>query len=58
VHFTNYLVKREDLPGYVNYRKGVFPKWFPNGYPPNTLLFVDKLLREEILLEVQAIAAL
>ena len=57
VHFTNYLIKREDLPGFVKYRSGVFPQWFSNGYPPNTLLFVDKLLRDEFLVEVQAIAA-
>jgi len=32
---------------------------FPNGkYPPNTLLMVDHLVREEFLVEVQTIAAL
>lgn len=58
VHFTNYLVKREDQPIFVKYRLGFFPAIFPKGYPPNTLLFVDELLHKEFLLEVQAVAAL
>jgi enamine deaminase RidA (YjgF/YER057c/UK114 family) len=59
VHFTNYLVHREDQPRFVKYRLGIFPSMFPNGaYPPNTILFIDKLLHKEFLLEVQAIAAI
>jgi len=58
VHFTNYLISHDDLPAFVKYRHGVFPTWFPKGYPPNTLLFVDKLLHKEFRLEIQAIAAL
>jgi enamine deaminase RidA (YjgF/YER057c/UK114 family) len=58
VHFTNYLIDRDDQPRFVKYRLGFFPQIFPNGYPPNTILFVDKLLRKEFLVEVQAIAAL
>jgi enamine deaminase RidA (YjgF/YER057c/UK114 family) len=58
VHFTNYLVNREDQPRFVEYRLGFFPQIFPNGFPPNTILFVDKLLNKEFLVEVQAIAAL
>jgi enamine deaminase RidA (YjgF/YER057c/UK114 family) len=58
VHFTNYLIKREDQPRFVKYRLGLFPQMFPHGYPPNTLLFVEKLLRPEFMVEVQAIAAL
>lgn len=58
VHFTNYLITHDDLPAFVKYRNQVFPAWFPNGTPPNTLLFIDKLLRKEYRLEVQAIAAL
>jgi len=58
VHFTNYLVNRDDQPKFVNFRLGFFPTIFPNGYPPNTILFVDKLLHKEFLVEVQAVAAL
>jgi enamine deaminase RidA (YjgF/YER057c/UK114 family) len=58
VHFTNYLITHDDLPAFVKFRNKVFPTWFPKGAPPNTLLFIDKLLRKEFRLEVQAIAAL
>jgi enamine deaminase RidA (YjgF/YER057c/UK114 family) len=58
VHFTNYLVNPDDLPVLTKYRATFFPKVFPHGYPPNTLLYVHRLLREEYLLEVQAIAVL
>ncbi len=37
---------------------GFFPKAFPDGYPPNTLLYVGRLLRTEFLVEVQAIAVI
>jgi enamine deaminase RidA (YjgF/YER057c/UK114 family) len=58
VHFTNYLVNPDDLPKFVEYRLSVFPTMFPGGYPPNTLLYVHRLLRQEFLVEVQAVAAL
>ena len=29
IHFTNYLVKREDQPRFVKYRLSVFPTMFP-----------------------------
>jgi enamine deaminase RidA (YjgF/YER057c/UK114 family) len=59
VHFTNYLVNPADLPKFAEYRRGVFPAMFGHGgYPPNTLLYVDRLLHKEYLVEVQAIAAL
>jgi hypothetical protein len=41
------------------YRGREFPRLFANGaYPPNTLLIVDRLVQEALLIEVQAIAAL
>jgi enamine deaminase RidA (YjgF/YER057c/UK114 family) len=58
VHFTNYLVSPEDQPKFVKFRMGFFPKAFPDGYPPNTLLYVGRLLRTEFLVEVQAIAVI
>jgi enamine deaminase RidA (YjgF/YER057c/UK114 family) len=58
VHFTNYLINPDDLPTLSKYRATFFPKVFSHGYPPNTLLYVHRLLKEEYLLEVQAIAAL
>jgi enamine deaminase RidA (YjgF/YER057c/UK114 family) len=58
VHFTNYLINREDQPRFAKFRLGFFPNIFPNGFPPNTILFVDELLHKDFLLEVQAIAAI
>jgi enamine deaminase RidA (YjgF/YER057c/UK114 family) len=37
----------------------VFPKLFPAGkYPPNTLLVVNRLVKPEFLIEIEAIARL
>jgi len=59
VHFTNYLTSPDDLPKFAEYRRGVFPAMFGESrYPPNTLLYIDRLLHKEFLVEVQAIAAL
>lgn len=58
VHFTNYLINSEDLHKFVKFRLAFFPTAFPRGYPPNTLLYVERLLHTEFLLEVQAIAVL
>ena len=59
VQFTTYLVHSQSIPAFMTYRKRAFPIFFPDGkYPPNTLLMVDRLVREEFLVEVQAIAAL
>ena len=41
------------------FRSREFPRLFPDGgYPPNTLLIVDRLVGEKFLIEVQAVAAL
>ncbi len=59
VEFTTYLVHSQDIPKFMTYRTREFPRLFTNGaYPPNTLLMVDRLVREEFLIEVSAIAAL
>lgn len=59
VQFTTYLVGREAIPPFMQARTQIFPGLFPDGdYPPNTLLLVDGLVREEFLVEIQAIAAL
>jgi len=59
VQFTTYLVHSQDIPKFMKYRLREFPKMFANGaYPPNTLLMVDRLVQEPLLVEVQAIAAL
>jgi enamine deaminase RidA (YjgF/YER057c/UK114 family) len=58
VQFTTYLVHSQDIPKFMQFRLREFPKMFPDGkYPPNTLLIVDRLVREAFLVEVQTIAA-
>jgi len=59
VQFTTYLVQASDIAAFMTYRGREFPSMFANGaYPPNTLLIVDRLVQEALLIEVQAIAAL
>jgi enamine deaminase RidA (YjgF/YER057c/UK114 family) len=58
VQFTTYLVHSQDIPKFMAFRLREFPKMFPNKkYPPNTLLIVDRLVKEQFLVEVQTIAA-
>ena len=59
VQFTTYLVHSQDIPKFMDFRLREFPKMFPGGkFPPNTLLMVDRLVKEPFLVEVQTIAAL
>jgi enamine deaminase RidA (YjgF/YER057c/UK114 family) len=59
VQFTTYLVHSQDIPKFMAYRLREFPNMFADGkYPPNTLLMVDRLVKEPFLVEVQTIAAL
>ena len=59
VQFYTFMLHSQDIPKFMKYRLREFPKLFANGvYPPNTLLMVDRLVKEEFLIEVQATAAL
>ena len=59
VEFTTYVVGRDSAQGFIAGRAEVFPTIFPEGdYPPNTLLVINGLVREEFLVEVAAVAAL
>ena len=59
VQFTTFLVHSQDIPKFMAFRLREFPKMFPDGkYPPNTLLMVDRLVREPFLVEVQTVAAI
>ncbi|OVZ64868.1 enodribonuclease L-PSP [Pigmentiphaga sp. NML080357] len=59
VQFTTYLVHSQDIPRLGAFRTREFPAMFGDrAYPTNTLLMIDRLLREDFLIEVQAIAAL
>ena len=59
VAFTTYLVGRSSIQPFLNARTQLFPSLFPDGdYPPNTLLIIDGLVQEELLVEIKAVAAL
>jgi len=59
VEFTTYLVHAQDIPKFMQFRTREFPRLFASGaHPPNTLLVIDRLVREEFLIEVSAVAAL
>ncbi len=56
VKFTTYLVHSQDIDGFMRLRKARFPRMFAtSAYPPNTLLVVDRLVKESFLIEVEAI---
>ena len=57
VQFTTFLTKADSLPAFMSARAALFPKLFPGGkYPPNTLLVIDRLVKPEFMIEVEAIA--
>jgi len=57
VKFTTYLVHSQDIEKFMMARASLFPRLFQNAsYPPNTLLVVDRLVKEEFLIEVEAVA--
>ena len=59
VEFTTYVVGRESVQPFMAARADIFPSLYPNGdYPPNTLLVIEGLVREEFLVEIKAVAAL
>ncbi len=59
VELTTYVVGRGSVQPFIEARTQIYPEIFPNGdYPTNTLLIVDGLVREDLLVEVKAVAAL
>ena len=59
VQFTTYLAKAEHIPLIYRWREREFPGMFSDGgYPPNTLLVVERLVDEAFLVEVQTVAAI
>jgi enamine deaminase RidA (YjgF/YER057c/UK114 family) len=59
VEFTVYIVKGQDLEHYYNKRSEIFSRIFPKGdYPAITLLVIERLAHEEVLIEIKAVAAL
>ena len=58
VQFTTYLVNGDLIPEFMQWRIANFPRMFGStGYPPNTLLVIDRLVDPKFLIEVQTVAA-
>jgi enamine deaminase RidA (YjgF/YER057c/UK114 family) len=59
IKFTTYLVHSQDIAHFMTERQALFPSLFgKEPYPPNTLLVVDRLVKEDFLIEVEAVAAI
>ena len=59
VEFTTYVVGRDSIQPFLDARAELFPSLYPEGdFPPNTLLVISGLVREEFLVEIKALAAL
>jgi enamine deaminase RidA (YjgF/YER057c/UK114 family) len=57
VRFQTFLTHAADIEGFMQARKEVFPRYFPDGvYPPNTILVVSRLVLPELLVEIEAMA--
>ena len=57
--FTTYLVDSQDVTTFQDVRTGLFEGLYPDGkFPPNTLVIVDRLVSENFLVEIEAIAAI
>ena len=57
VRFQTFLTHAGDIDGFMKARAEVFPSYFPDGaYPPNTLLVVSRLVKPELLVEIEAMA--
>jgi len=53
-----FLVHSQSIPKFMELRKALFSTIFKGpDYPPNTLLMVDRLVKEEFVIEVEAVAA-
>ena len=59
VKYTTYLTRAEDLGEYKRVRDALYEEYYPDGtYPPNTLLIVSGLVNVDMLLEIEAVAAI
>jgi enamine deaminase RidA (YjgF/YER057c/UK114 family) len=57
VKFTTFFVHSQDIEAFMRLRAETFPKLFGGDrFPPNTILVVDRLVKEDFLLEVEAVA--
>ncbi len=59
VSLRTFLTRADDLATFNACRREHYPRLFPDGvYPPNTLLIIDRLVSPDLLLEIEAVAAI
>ncbi len=59
IQLRTFLTRSEDIASFHECRRNLYPTVFPDGvYPPNTLLVVNRLVMPELLLEIEALAAI
>jgi enamine deaminase RidA (YjgF/YER057c/UK114 family) len=59
VKLTTYLTRKQDLGDYRRVRDALYSDLYPDGrYPPNTLLIINGLVNPDLLLEIEAVAAI
>jgi len=57
IRFQTFLTRAEDIAGFMRARREVFPNYFRDGvYPPNTLVVITRLVRPELVVEIEAMA--
>jgi len=54
--FTTYFVHSQDIEKFMKLRAELFPTIFRGKFPPNTICVIDRLVKEDFLLEVEAVA--
>lgn len=58
IKFTTYMIHSQDIATFMRLRADLFPTLFEGPlFPPNTLLMVDRLVKEDFLFEVEAVVA-
>lgn len=56
--FTSYLIDPDDIAAFYAERETIWHQWWPDRRPPaNTLLVVQRLVRPEFRVEIEALAA-
>lgn len=57
IRLQTFLTHASDIERFMQARNEVFPRHFPGGvYPPNTLLIVSRLVKPDLLVEIEAMA--
>lgn len=57
IRFQTFLTQPSDIEGFMQARNEAFLGYFPDGvYPPNTLLVVSRLVKPDLLVEIEAMA--